>query len=61
MVVNANDDSSGKIALLKILIPTQEYRESRAQYMEIKARQRTIHENVGKLKKKNAPLHAQLE
>jgi len=47
--------------MLELLIPVQAYREIRTKYMETKAKQRALHEKVGRLKEKNAPLHARLK
>ncbi|KDR84246.1 hypothetical protein GALMADRAFT_703330 [Galerina marginata CBS 339.88] len=45
------------IALLEVLVPVAEYRESREKFVEVKALQRKLHANVQKLKDKNAPAH----
>ncbi|KAJ7764112.1 P-loop containing nucleoside triphosphate hydrolase protein, partial [Mycena maculata] len=48
------------IALLRVLIPVQAYREARAQFIALKARQRAQHLRVTTLREKNAPAHALL-
>ncbi|KAG5644817.1 hypothetical protein DXG03_007639 [Asterophora parasitica] len=45
------------IALLEILIPVARYRELRVTFMEVKKRQRQLHEKVKILKAKNEPAH----
>ncbi|KAF8076878.1 hypothetical protein FPV67DRAFT_1605252 [Lyophyllum atratum] len=49
------------IGLLEILIPIEHYRELRVKFMEVKKRQRKLHEKVKKLKAKNEPAHALLK
>ncbi|KAH0588207.1 hypothetical protein H2248_006920 [Termitomyces sp. 'cryptogamus'] len=49
------------IALLEVLIPVEQYRQLRRQFMEVKARQRKLHEKVKRLKAKNEPAHALLK
>ncbi|KAJ7098489.1 P-loop containing nucleoside triphosphate hydrolase protein [Mycena belliarum] len=48
------------IAMLKVLIPVQHYREARIHFIELKARQRAQHYKVSKLQEKNKPAHALL-
>lgn len=50
-----------QIALLQILVPVERYRQLRRQFMEVKTRQRKLHEKVKKLKAKNEPAHALLK
>ncbi|KAF7362946.1 Structural maintenance of chromosomes protein 5 [Mycena venus] len=49
------------ISLLNVLIPLQHYREVRALYFDLKARQRALHNKVSRLQEKNRPAHALLE
>ncbi|KAG6836487.1 hypothetical protein H0H93_007586 [Arthromyces matolae] len=49
------------IALLQLLIPVERYRQLRRQFLEVKSRQRKLHEKVRKLKAKNEPAHALLK
>ncbi|KAJ7691405.1 P-loop containing nucleoside triphosphate hydrolase protein [Mycena rosella] len=49
------------IAMLKVLIPVQHYREARKQFIALKARQRAQHLKVSRLQEKNRPAHALLE
>ena len=46
-----------QIDLLRILIPVQQYREIRVKFMEVKAKQRSWHEKVTKLRDRNKPAH----
>ena len=50
-----------QIELLQVLIPVQEYRETRAKFIETKKLQRKLHDRVSRLKAKNAPAHALLK
>lgn len=52
---------SSQIALLEVLIPVERYRIMRVKFMEVKARQRKLHERVKQLKAKNEPAHALLK
>ncbi|KAG1833286.1 P-loop containing nucleoside triphosphate hydrolase protein [Suillus subluteus] len=49
------------IAILKVLIPVNEYHEAKERYQKAKDRQRELHARVRKLKDRNAPAHAKLE
>ncbi|KAG2359387.1 P-loop containing nucleoside triphosphate hydrolase protein, partial [Suillus spraguei] len=49
------------IAVLKVLIPVNEYHEAKERYQKAKDRQRELHARVRKLKDRNAPAHAKLE
>ncbi|KAJ7078123.1 P-loop containing nucleoside triphosphate hydrolase protein [Mycena belliarum] len=48
------------IAMLKVLIPVQHYRESRSHFNELKARRRKQHCKVSKIRDQNQPAHALL-
>ncbi|KAJ7812952.1 hypothetical protein B0H13DRAFT_2143472 [Mycena leptocephala] len=48
------------IAMLKVLIPVQHYREARVEFMALKARQRVLHNKVSRLQERNRPAHALL-
>ncbi|KAF5321543.1 hypothetical protein D9619_000206 [Psilocybe cf. subviscida] len=50
-----------QIALLNVLIPVVEYKELRAEYMELKAETKKYHDRVQQLKKKNEPAHKRLK
>lgn len=52
---------AAQIALLNVLIPVERYRMLRVKFMEVKARQRKLHEKVKKLKAKNEPAHSLLK
>ncbi|KAG2141629.1 P-loop containing nucleoside triphosphate hydrolase protein [Suillus cothurnatus] len=49
------------IAVLKVLIPVNEYHEAKERYQKAKDRQRELHARVRRLKDRNAPAHAKLE
>ncbi|KAF9458464.1 P-loop containing nucleoside triphosphate hydrolase protein [Collybia nuda] len=49
------------IELLNVLIPVEGYREMRAKFMVMRAKQRKLHEEVKKLKAKNEPAHTLLK
>ncbi|KAJ7479292.1 hypothetical protein FB451DRAFT_1086724 [Mycena latifolia] len=48
------------IAMLKVLIPVQHYREARIEFIALKARQRAQHLKVSRLQERNKPAHALL-
>ncbi|KAJ6562746.1 hypothetical protein DFH09DRAFT_1159548 [Mycena vulgaris] len=48
------------IAMLKVLIPVQHYREARTEFIALKARQRAQHLKVSRLQERNKPAHALL-
>ncbi|KAJ7183001.1 hypothetical protein C8R43DRAFT_1145589 [Mycena crocata] len=48
------------IALLRVLVPVQHYRESHAEYTLLKATRRAQHERVLRMQVRNAPAHALL-
>lgn len=50
-----------KIELLEMLIPVEEYRVLRGQFVELKAQYRTMHAHVKRLRDKNKPAHDLLE
>ncbi|KAF8885790.1 P-loop containing nucleoside triphosphate hydrolase protein [Infundibulicybe gibba] len=50
-----------EIELLEVLIPVEKYREKREKFVEVKARQRQLHQRVTTLKAKNEPAHALLK
>ncbi|KAG8218951.1 hypothetical protein J3R82DRAFT_4662 [Butyriboletus roseoflavus] len=50
-----------EIAVLRVLIPVNEYHEAKERYAEAKERQRELHGRVAKLRDKNAPVHAKRE
>ncbi|KAF8211899.1 hypothetical protein K438DRAFT_1957699 [Mycena galopus ATCC 62051] len=49
------------ISLLTALIPVQQYREARDEWLALKVRQRASHAKVSRLKERNAPAHALLK
>jgi hypothetical protein len=57
---NANSILFTQIAMLKVLIPVQHYREARVEFMALKARQRVLHNKVSRLQERNRPAHALL-
>lgn len=50
-----------QIAVLRVLIPVNEYHEVKEQYAQAKERQRKLHSRVAELRDKNAPVHAKRE
>lgn len=50
-----------QIAVLRVLIPVNEYHEAKERYAQAKERQRRLHARVAELRDKNAPVHAKRE
>lgn len=50
-----------QIAVLRVLIPVNEYHEAKDRYAQAKERQRELHARVAELRDKNTPVHTKRE